>query len=234
MMEVMRLYGRNRAAWPVAFALLLACCAVPCLGQAKAVPAPLTIAAFGDSLTAGYGVDRGQSYPADLQRDLRQRGMNARVLNFGVSGDTTTDGLARLAEVIDARPRIVILEFGGNDGLRGVPVSATRRNLQQMIEKLRAVHIAILLVGMSLPPNYGGTYIDEFQRIYTELAHQYDLPLVPFIYQDLVARLRQNPNQQPPLLQADGIHATAAGNQIVAQTILHYLWPMLTHSGAAR
>ncbi len=186
-------------------------------------PRPLTIVAFGDSLTAGYGVPRAQSYPADLERLTAAAGFPARVVNAGESGDTTTDGRQRLPEVLRLHPAWVVLEFGGNDGLRGLPVRLTEANLQAMIVRLRQAHIHILLVGMSLPPNYGRSYIAAFQAIYPALARRDALPLLPFLYQDLVPRLRADPG----LLQHDGIRATAAGNRIVAATVWRYLRPLL-------
>jgi len=207
-------WGRNLL---VAWGLALAAAAAP--------PRPL-IVAFGDSLTAGHGAPSGQSYPDDLGRLLAQSGCPFRVVNAGVSGDTSTDGLARLPAVLARHPRWVVLEFGGNDGLRGLPVAATRANLQQMILRLRAAHVGVLLVGMSLPPNYGAAYIQAFQGIYRELARQDHLPLLPFLYQDLVPRLRRHPG----LLQPDGIHASAAGNRVVAVTVWRYLRPLLQNS----
>lgn len=189
---------------------------------AHAAPTPL-IVAFGDSLTAGHGAPAGASYPDYLRRLMAREGYAYRVVNAGESGDTTTDGLARLPVVAGLHPAWVILEFGGNDGLRGLPVETTRANLQAMIVRLRAGGARVILVGMSLPPNYGPDYIQAFQKIYSELARQDHLPLLPFLYQDLVPRLRQDPG----LIQADGIHATARGNQVVAATVWRYLRTLL-------
>src|SRR5260370_35766670 len=113
------------------------------------------IVAFGDSLTAGYGAGPGPSYPDLLQKDLDRAGIRWRVVNAGVSGDPTTDGVNRLSEVLSYKPRIVILEFGGNDGLRGLPIEITRANLNQMVETLRNAGVSVILAGMTLPPNYG-------------------------------------------------------------------------------
>ena len=190
---------------------ILAALLVGCAGltePARAFAPPPVIVAFGDSLTAGYGAPQGESYPDFLQKDLDAAGYHYRVVNQGVSGDTTTDGLQRLSEVLAVKPAIVILEFGGNDGLHGVPTRATRENLNDLLRRLTAAKITVLLVGMTLPPNYGPDYIHAFQQMYTDLAAQYRLRLLPFIYQDLAPRLKNEPN----LLQEDGIHATAAGN----------------------
>lgn len=187
------------------------------------LPPPL-IVTFGDSLTAGHGVAQPQSYPAFLRADMARDHVPARVLNLGVSGDTTNDGLQRLPQVLALHPAWVVLEFGGNDGLRGLPVASTRANLQTMIVALRRAKIHVLLVGMTLPPNYGPGYIHAFQDIFPSLARQDHVPLLPFLYQDLVPRLRRDPG----LLQPDGIHATARGNRIVAATVWRYLQPLLS------
>src|SRR5579871_6182644 len=117
------------------------------------------IVAFGDSLTAGFGAEPGNSYPDFLQKDVDAAGLAWHVVNMGVSGDTTTDGANRLSEVLAAKPRVVILEFGGNDGLRGLPIETTRANLVQMVETLEAAGATVILAGMTLPPNYGPEYI---------------------------------------------------------------------------
>jgi len=177
------------------------------------------IVAFGDSLTAGFGAEPGHSYPDYLQRDLDQAGLPWRVINQGVSGDTTTDGVNRLGEVLDSKPRIVIVEFGGNDGLRGLPIETTRVNLDQIVTTLRAAGIQIVLAGMTLPPNYGPDYIHAFESIYVDLATRYQLTRIPFLLEG-VATKRE-------LMQRDGLHPTAEGNAIVAQTVLRKLRPLL-------
>src|SRR5581483_9353332 len=136
------------------------------------------IVTFGDSLTAGVA---GRSYPDQLQDLLDQHGYHYRVDNQGVSGDTTTDGLARIDNVIADRPFLVLLEFGGNDGLRGVPVNETRANLQQMITRLQGAHIPIVLLGITLPPNYGPDYVKEFTAMYPRLAKENHLRYMPFL-----------------------------------------------------
>ncbi len=178
------------------------------------------IVVFGDSLRAGFGADPGQSFPDYLQKDLDQLGFRYRVVNLGVSGDTTSDGLTRLPGVAAEKPSIVILELGGNDGLRGIPISMTRDNLVHIIEGVRASGARILLAGITLPPNYGPDYIHPFELMYRDLAARYRLPMIPFLLQDVIA-------QNPPPMQADGIHPTAKGNQIVARTVLRKLQPML-------
>lgn len=177
------------------------------------------IVAFGDSLTAGFGADPGESYPDFLQKDLDHRGARYRIVNAGVSGDTTTDGLERVQIVIALKPAIVIVEFGGNDGLRGLPVSTTRANLDQIITALRKAGAKIVLAGMTLPPNYGPDYIHSFEAVYKDLAKQYHLPLIPFLLTGV--------GGNPALMQRDGIHPTGEGNRIVAGNVMQTLSPLL-------
>ena len=176
------------------------------------------IVAFGDSLTAGYGADPGHGYPDNLQRDLDKAGYAYHVENLGISGETTADGLARIETVIARKPRIVILEFGGNDGLRGIPVSAAQANLDRIMARLTAAHIRILLAGITLPPNYGQDYIRPFQMMYHDLGARYHAAVIPFLLAGVFER---------HLFQMDGIHPTAEGYALVAQTVLRYLEPML-------
>lgn len=174
------------------------------------------IVAFGDSLTQGVS---GRSYPAHLQDLLDNDGYQYRVDNQGVSGDTTTDGLARIENVVADKPALVILEFGGNDGLRGVPVNATRQNLEQMIEHLQANGIPVVLAGITLPPNYGPEYVAPFTAIFPELARKYHLKFLPF----LLAHVYDN----SALMQPDGIHPNEKGNEIVAADVFKLIRPML-------
>ena len=176
------------------------------------------IAAFGDSLTAGYGAEPGQSYPDNLQRDLDTLGYSYHVVNLGISGETTSDGLGRVSTVIAQKPHIVILEFGGNDGLRGIPIAASRANLDQTVARFQAAHIRVLVAGITLPPNYGQDYIKPFQTMYHDLAIKYHAPLIPFLLEGVFEH-RQ--------FQQDGIHPTAQGYAMVAQTVLRYLKPLL-------
>ncbi len=177
------------------------------------------IVAFGDSLTAGFGADPGKSFPDFLQKDLDAAGLHWRVVNLGISGNTTTDGVARVSEVLAYKPRVTIVEFGGNDGLRGLPIETTRANLEQIIQTLRSAGSKIVLAGMTLPPNYGPDYIQPFQRVYTDLSAKYKVTRIPFLLSDVALR--------PNLMQRDGIHPTAEGNEIVAKTVMRYLKPLL-------
>ena len=166
------------------------------------------IVTFGDSLTAGVA---GRSYPEDLQDLIDQSGLHYRVDNQGVSGDTTTDGLARIDNVIAQHPRLVLLEFGGNDGLRGVPVSSTEKNLEEMINRFKKESIPVFLLGITLPPNYGPDYVKPFTAMFPKLAQQFDLKLMPF----LLLHVYQNGT----LMQPDGIHPNGDGNKIVARDV---------------
>jgi acyl-CoA thioesterase-1 len=177
------------------------------------------IAAFGDSLSAGFGLEPGKSYPDDLQNLVDAAGYKYRVVNLGVSGDTTTDGVERLPALLAAHPAIVILEFGGNDGLRGVPVVSAKANLARMIEAIQKSGAVVLLAGMTLPRNYGPEYIESFENMYSDLARSYKLARIPFLLEGVGGHV--------DLTQADGIHPTAAGAQIVAVNVMRYLTPLL-------
>ncbi len=177
------------------------------------------IVAFGDSLSAGFGAEPGKSFPDFLQKDLDAAGLKWRVVNLGVSGNTTTDGLARVSEVLAYKPRVTIVEFGGNDGLRGLPTDTTRANLDQIIQMLQRAGSKVVLAGMTLPPNYGPDFIKTFQQIYVGLAAKYKVTRIPFLLSDVAF--------EPKLMQQDGIHPTAQGNEIVAKTVMRYLTPLL-------
>jgi acyl-CoA thioesterase-1 len=174
------------------------------------------IVAFGDSLTAGVS---GRSYPEALQDLLDKGGYKYRVENQGVSGDTTSDGLARIDNVIAAKPALVLLEFGGNDGLRGVPVESTRDNLTQMIQRIKAAQLPLVLLGITLPPNYGPEYVQPFTAIFPDLAAQQHIKLMPF----LLLHVYQN----HALMQPDGIHPNEEGNKVVARDVLALIAPLL-------
>ena len=175
--------------------------------------------AFGDSLTAGYGTNPGESYPDNLQRDLDARGYKYRVVNQGVSGNTTKDGVERLAGVLALHPQVVIVAFGGNDGLRGLPIASTRDNLSTIVKTLQNAGVRIVLGGITLPPNYGPDYIQQFNDTYSLLAKQFHAPVLPFLLKGVFG--------VPGGMQEDGIHATASGNKIVAENLLPLLLPLL-------
>lgn len=177
------------------------------------------IVAFGDSLTAGYGLDPGLSYPDFLQKLLDAQGYRYRVVNLGISGDTTSGGVSRLSSALALKPRIVILALGANDGLRGLPLSATRANLDRMIAEFRNHGAAVLLAGITLPRNYGPDYIKTFDAIYPDLAKKYKIPLMPFLLEGVATDAR--------LMQPDRLHPTSEGTKKVAEAVFRYLRPLL-------
>ena len=189
----------------------------------RPVPVPARgipiIACFGDSITAGYGVAPGHAYPDDLQADLDRRGFHYKIVNAGVSGNTTKDGVDRLKEVLRLHPAIVIVELGGNDGLRGIPIADTRRNLDTIVSTLLQAGSKVILAGITLPPNYGADYIEKFDETYRLLATKFHVPLLPELYPHVYT--------VPGAIQDDGIHPTAKGAQLVADNFLPLLIPLL-------
>jgi acyl-CoA thioesterase-1 len=181
-------------------------------------PVPV-IDCFGDSITAGYGVDPGKSYPDDLQADLDLRGYTYRIVNSGISGNTTKDGVDRLLEILRLHPAIVIVEFGGNDGLRGLPITDTRRNLNTIVSTLLQAGSKVILAGITLPPNYGADYVRDFNETFTLVATQNHVPVLPNIYLHVYA--------VPNAIQDDGVHPTAKGARLVADQFLPLLKPFL-------
>jgi len=177
------------------------------------------IVAFGDSLTAGLGVGPAESYPAQLQRRLDELGYHYRVVNAGVSGETTAGGARRVAWVLKSRPVIVILELGANDGLRGLNPEQTQANLEHIIQQLQEAKVTVVLAGMKLPPNYGAEYTRAFESIYPTLARRYHLELIPFFLDGVAGSIKLN--------QADGIHPTAEGYRIIVGKILETVQPLL-------
>jgi len=177
------------------------------------------IVAFGDSLTAGFGVQADESYPAQLQRRLDNLGYHYRMINAGVSGDTTAGGLRRVPWILNNKPELVILELGANDGLRGLPVDQTKSNLRQIIRQLQEAGTTVVLAGMKLPPNYGQDYTTNFEAMYQMLAKEYHLALIPFFLEGVGGSSSLN--------QADGIHPTKEGYEIIVDQVLKVLKPVL-------
>jgi acyl-CoA thioesterase-1 len=178
------------------------------------------IIVLGDSLSAGLGLLEMQAYPALLQQKLTAEGYKWEVINAGVSGDTSAAGLARLDWALgQGRVRIMILELGANDGLRGLPPAEMKKNLAAIIEQAQAQKIAVLLAGMEAPPNFGPEYTVSFRQVYRDLAGQYKIPLIPFLL-DRVAGVAG-------LNQGDGIHPNVEGARIVADTVWAALKPMV-------
>jgi acyl-CoA thioesterase-1 len=180
--------------------------------------APPKIVAFGDSLTSGHRLPRNDAYPAVLERQLREAGLPYTVINHGVSGDTTGGGVRRLERVLAEQPQILILAFGANDGLRGVPVAQVRSNLERIIERAHDQDIKVLLVGMEALPLYGWQYTVDFHNVFPDLAKKYDVPLVPFMLDGVLGN--------PDLMSPDGIHPNAAGAQTIAGNIWRALRPL--------
>jgi len=195
-------------------------------GPVYAAGAPVAdrpiLVCYGDSITAGLGLPAGEAYPEDLQKLLDARGYAYKVVDQGTSGATTKDALAGLPYVLRMHPAIVIVEFGGNDGLRGLPVEQTRANLDQVLTSLEKAHIKILLAGITLPPDYGRDYIRSFDEIFRDLAAKHHIAVVPMLYKDLI--------NVPGTIQGDGIHPTAKGSAIIAGTLYSALQPLVRKS----
>jgi acyl-CoA thioesterase-1 len=201
--------------WPAALVLA----ALVALAPAGARAQERVIVALGDSLTAGLGVAPSEAYPALLQARLRAEGYGYRVVNAGVSGDTTAGALRRVDWVLRARPEIVIVELGANDGLRGIDPAAMRANLEAIVRRLQAAGPRVLLAGMRLPPNYGDRYAGEFERVFPAVARARSTAFMPFFLDGVAADAALN--------QADGIHPTAAGYRVIVQRLWPYLRPLL-------
>ena len=177
------------------------------------------ILAFGDSLTAGYGVQPVAAYPARLQRKLDTLGSKYRVVNMGISGDTTAGGRARMKAALQQKPSIVILELGANDGLRGLPVSQMQINLEQMIQDFQKAGAKVVLAGMTLPRNYGDAYVKSFEDVFRGLAQKYDLHLIPFFLEGVAG--------DPKYTLPDLIHPNADGYALVTDIVMKTLKPLL-------
>jgi acyl-CoA thioesterase I len=175
---------------------------------------------LGDSLTAGYGLARHQSVPSLIAARVEGLGLDYEVVNAGVSGDTSAGGLSRLDWSLEGPVRVLVVELGANDGLRGLPVDAMRDNLEAIIQRARERGIRVLLTGMEAPPNYGQAYTNEFRAVFRDLAEKHDVTFVPFYLEGVAGN--------PSLNIADGIHPNPEGARIVEQTIWRALEPLLT------
>jgi acyl-CoA thioesterase-1 len=178
------------------------------------------IVAFGDSLTAGLGVPTDDAYPGQLAQWLRTQGLSFDVVNAGVSGETSAGGLRRVEWILKSQPKIVILELGANDGLRGQSLKDLYNNLKAIIERLQAKGVIVVLAGMQLPLNYGEDYTQEFSELYERLAKTSNVPFIPFFLEGVATHRDLN--------QGDGIHPTAEGYSIVVQNVWKALQPILT------
>jgi acyl-CoA thioesterase-1 len=189
------------------------------LGAAPA-RAELTVLCLGDSLTEGYGLALDEAYPALVERRLHAEGRaDVRVINAGISGSTSASGPARLRWQLRGSPDVLLLALGANDGLRGLDLAATRRNLDEVLRLAQQAGLRVLLAGMKLPPNYGESYTRAFERMYGDLAQQHGVALIPFLLEGVAGR--------PDLNLPDGIHPNAQGQAIVADTVYRHLRPLL-------
>ncbi len=179
---------------------------------------------LGDSLSAGYGINLDQGWVALLEQRLRQQGYPHRVINASISGDTSRGGLARLPEALERhRPAVVVLELGGNDGLRGLPLQTLAHNLSTMIHQAQAVDAQVVLLEMRIPPNYGPHYTEKFQSLYRELAREHGATLAPFFLDGVAG--------DPALMQGDGIHPGAAAQERMLDNVWPVLEPVLEATG---
>ncbi len=179
-----------------------------------------TILVLGDSVSAGYGLASNEGWVALLQSRLKAQGYGYRVVNASVSGETTTGGLARLPRALSVhRPQIVIVELGGNDGLRALPLETSRRNLERIIETSQMSGARVLLLGMKIPPNYGPRYSQGFEQLFRDLARRYRLPFEPFFLEKIALA--------PGMMQADGLHPTAQAQPVMLDTVWPVLKPLL-------
>jgi acyl-CoA thioesterase I len=208
----------TRAALPAALAAVVTTGGACQSATSAVAPAPATvreIVAFGDSLTAGYGINPARAFPALLQERLRGAGLPFTMVNAGVSGDTTASALLRLPRVLARKPAIVIVALGANDGLRGVPVMTMRRNLSRAIGEIKASGARVILCGMEALPLHGWSYTVDFHNAFISLAREHDVPLVPFFMATVVGR--------EELLLDDRVHPNAAGARVIADAIWPYL-----------
>ena len=218
--------------WPCRGPLALAIALVAALVVAapgRGAPAPpaaaeRVVVALGDSLTAGLGVAPDEAWPALVELRIRREGLPFRMVNAGVSGDTSAGGLRRVEWTLKSRPEVVVVALGANDGLRGQPVDALRDNLVGIVERLRTAGARVLLAGMRLPPNYGAAYTRAFAGVYGEVARRTGVPLMPFLLEGVAGN--------PALNQADGIHPNAEGHRVIAERVWVHLAPLLRPAAA--
>jgi acyl-CoA thioesterase-1 len=191
---------------------------------AEAVAEPIEIVALGDSLVAGYGLASGESFPEQLEAALQERGHDVTVVNAGVSGDTASDGLARLEWSVPASADVVIVEFGGNDAMRGIDPGVTRAAVTEIVATLKGRGHAVLLAGMQAPRNFGDTYTREFDSIFPDVAAEYDVSLYPFFLEGIALDSAYN--------LPDGIHPSAGGVAAIVESILPAVEELIAEVGA--
>ena len=193
------------------FGMLILLCQIE-----TAYSAPKSLLVLGDSLSAEYGLARGTGWVALMEQRIQEKKLSVTVTNASISGDTTSGGLARLPALLKKyQPNVVIIELGGNDGLRGLPLSASEQNFRAMISACQEAKAKVVLVGMQIPPNYGKTYTDQFTGMYGKIAKELKLPLVPFLLEGVA--------DKPELFQADHIHLIAAAHP----RMLDNVWPVV-------
>lgn len=190
-------------------------------GNTDSITKKKTIVFFGNSLTAGYGLSPTEAFPAIIQNKIDSLGLPYKVVNAGVSGETSSGGNARIDWILRQPLDVFVLELGANDGLRGIPLTETKKNLQSIIDKVKAKYPAakLVLAGMQIPPNMGQTYISEFRTIYPDLASKNKIALIPFLLEGVGGELKLN--------QQDGIHPTAEGHHILAENVWRELKALL-------
>ena len=190
----------------------------------SSAPERKTIVVLGDSIAAGYGLDLSEAFPAVLQKKIDQAGLNFTVINAGLSGDTTAGGLRRIDWLLKRKVDVLVLELGGNDGLRGIPVGVTRTNLMDIMDRTRKKYpqARFVVAGMQMPPNMGAEYNGAFQKIFPDVARTKNAALIPFLLEGV--------GGQPELNMPDGIHPTVEGHQLVAENVWKTLAPVLRES----
>ena len=209
------------------FAAVAIACILPSMvfSQPTWAAQPSTLLVFGDSLSAAYGMKESQGWVRLLETQINQSELNFSVVNGSISGETSTGGLARLPAMLENySPDIVILELGGNDGLRGLPLAALEKNMRTMVDLISQSGAEILLTGIQIPPNYGPRYTEPFFDIYEKIAKSQDLSLVPFLIDGIP--------QQPDLMQADGIHPKAEAQYLILENVWPYLEELLRQTSA--
>lgn len=189
----------------------------------QAQPDEPTILFFGDSITAGYGIEQDKAFPALIRQKIDSLSWNYKVQNGGLSGETSAGGLRRIDWMLQNRVDVFVLELGGNDGLRGIDLESTKKNLQQIIDKVEQKYpdVEIVLAGMQVPPNLGVDYTNQFKKMYPELAQANDVALIPFLLKDV--------GGISGMMQSDGIHPNVAGHKIMANTVWDRLRPILAN-----
>ena len=214
----------SRVLVTLALLAIVGCDSPPSRDTSPAPPGTPVVVALGDSLTAGPGLSPSSAYPALLQQRAVDAGYPHRVINAGVLGDTTADGLRRLDAALTADTRVLVVALGANDGLQGVPVATVKRNLTDIIERAKGRTIRVLLAGMEAPPTHGFQYSVDFHFIFPDLAQQFDVPLMPFLLAGVFG--------EPSLNLPDGFHPNAAGMRVIADGMWPYLEPLLQASSA--